>query len=152
MSDTLYRGDVGRRLRAAIDALGITYTDAAGELGISTSKLGNWMRGENYPAQYTLKQFCDRYGITAEWIYRGIVTGLPSDLANKLWKVEQDIASAPDEPRPSKRPKIQPPAPPASRKERAPPLNPLPGGRVQERRASGSTRPSGNGASRRAGD
>jgi transcriptional regulator with XRE-family HTH domain len=151
MSDTLYRGDVGRRLRAAIDALGITYTDAAGELGISTSKLGNWMRGENYPAQYTLKQFCDRYGITAEWIYRGIVTGLPSDLANKLWKVEQDIASAPDEPRPSKRPKIQPPAPPHRPKERAPPP-PLQGGRVQENRASDSSRPRINGGARRAGD
>jgi transcriptional regulator with XRE-family HTH domain len=151
MSETLYQREVGRRLRAAIDALGITYTDAAGELGVSTSKLGNWLRGEHYPDRYSVKQFCDRYGITAEWIYRGIVTGLPSDLANKLWKVERSSAATPDEPRPPKRPKTQPPAPPPAPKERAPP-HPLPGGRVQENRASGRSPPRINGGSRRAGD
>jgi hypothetical protein len=62
-----------------------------------------------------VKQFCDRYGITTDWLYRGTVVGIDSSLADILWKSEQaalqkDVEAARDlhvkpEPPPNPRPK-----------------------------------------------
>ena len=44
--------EVGRRLRQLIDALGITDTQAARDMGITPNHLGNWMRGDrSYPGE-----------------------------------------------------------------------------------------------------
>jgi transcriptional regulator with XRE-family HTH domain len=89
MSETVHKIQVGRRLRAAIEALGLSQTDVANLLDTAPSKLGNWLRGDNYPSEWFIKRFCDRYGVTTDWIYRGIVTGMPSLLADRLWKFEK---------------------------------------------------------------
>ena len=89
MSETVHKIQVGRRLRAAIEALGLSQTDVANLLDAAPSKLGNWLRGDNYPSEWFIKRFCDRYGVTTDWIYRGIVTGMPSPLADRLWKFEK---------------------------------------------------------------
>jgi transcriptional regulator with XRE-family HTH domain len=89
VSESLHKAQVGRRLRAAIETLGITQTEVAKALGVTPSKLGNWLRGDNYPTAWFVKRFCDRYGITTDWIYRGIVSGMSSHLADELWKSEQ---------------------------------------------------------------
>ena len=89
VSEKQHKAEVGRRLRAAIEALGLTQTEVAHVLGVTPSKLGNWLRGDNYPAAWPMKLFCDRYGISADWIYRGIVAGMAKDLADKLWPSEQ---------------------------------------------------------------
>jgi transcriptional regulator with XRE-family HTH domain len=101
VSETLYRAQVGRRLRAAIDALGISQADVAKTLNTAPSKLGNWLRGDNYPSAWFVKQFCDRYGITTDWIYRGVVAGMDANLANILWNAEQ-AASKTDPTKPNK--------------------------------------------------
>jgi hypothetical protein len=115
VSETLHKVEVGRRLRAAIDALGLSQTGVASTLDTSTSKLGNWIRGDNYPAAWFVKRFCDRYGITTDWLYRGIVSGIDANLADALWKSDQ-------EPAVTSKPKPRP-------KERAPP-SPITGGNV----------------------
>jgi transcriptional regulator with XRE-family HTH domain len=112
VTETIHRAQVGRRLRAAIDILGLTQTDVAKTLGASPSKLGNWIRGDNYPSEWFVKQFCDRYGITTDWLYRGLVFGMDANLADALWKFER----AP--------PVAAPPKP----KGRAPPARPTMGG------------------------
>lgn len=89
ISEATHKVQVGRRLREAIEALETTQTAVGEALGVSQSKLGNWLRGDNYPAVWFVKRFCDRYGITTEWIYRGIVTGMRTDLADRLWLSEQ---------------------------------------------------------------
>lgn len=89
MSETIHKAQVGQRLREAIEALETTQTAVGEALGVSQSKLGNWLRGDNYPAVWFVKRFCDRYGVTTEWIYRGIVTGMRADLADRLWLSEQ---------------------------------------------------------------
>jgi transcriptional regulator with XRE-family HTH domain len=92
VSETIHRKQVGRRLRAAISAKGITQADVERTLGASASKLGNWLRGDHYPSAFFVTQFCDRYGITTDWIYRGIVSGMDKTLADALWKSEQPVA------------------------------------------------------------
>lgn len=132
VSETIHRIEVGRRLRAAIVAKGISQADVVRALGTPANKLGNWLRGEHYPSAFFITQFCDRYGITTDWIYRGIVSGMDKTLADALWKSER-MAS-----------EVQPPDNPpiattTKRKERAPPKRPFPkaeGGRVKAKTVS----------------
>lgn len=86
VSNSIHKAEVGRRLRVAIEAIDVTQAEVCREMGVSPSKLGNWLRGENYPDQWFITRFCDRYGITTDWIYRGVVSGAASGVAARLWK------------------------------------------------------------------
>ena len=95
MSKTAHMVEVGRRLRMAIEAVGLTQAAVARAFdGVTPPKLGNWLRGDHYPDEYFIKQFCDRYGITADWIYRGVVSGVSGDAGDVLWKAEQESQAA----------------------------------------------------------
>lgn len=67
-----------------MEAACVQPAEVARLLGITLSKLGNWTRGDNYPDEYLLTVFCDRYGVTMDYLYRGIILGLPSALADGL--------------------------------------------------------------------
>ena len=89
MSDDVYKLEVGRRLRVAIEAIGEPQVAIARELNVSPTKLGNWLRGDNYPPHKFIKCFCDRYGVSTEWILRGVVSEVPSGLAKAIWRADQ---------------------------------------------------------------
>lgn len=89
MSNALHKAEVAARLRVAIEAVAGSQIKVCRELHISPSKLGNWLRGENYPDPWFIKRFCDRYGVTSDWIYRGVASGAASDVAGALWRVAQ---------------------------------------------------------------
>ncbi len=91
---------VGSRLRMIIDALGLPYVDAAAELGVSKSHLGNWMRGDSYPRQYELYRFCRIRGINTDYIFLGDPSGLPGRVLEALIRQEQEQAATaePDHP------------------------------------------------------
>lgn len=83
-----YRQQVGERIRIAIDAIGISYAEAASQMGIYPSKLGNWMRGDNYPDPLILTDFASRHLLTTDWFYRGVVAGLPEPMASAVLAAE----------------------------------------------------------------
>lgn len=89
-----HREQVGHRLAVTIEALHLEKIEVARFLGISTSKLGNWLAGRNYPDEYLLSRFCDRYGVTADWLYRGRLYGLPAELADSLAKASPASSAA----------------------------------------------------------
>jgi transcriptional regulator with XRE-family HTH domain len=89
MSEAMYKLEVGRRLRVAIEAIGETQAEVARELHVSPTKLGNWLRGDHYPGHWFIKCFCDRYGVSTEWIMRGIVSEGTSGLAKAIWRADQ---------------------------------------------------------------
>jgi transcriptional regulator with XRE-family HTH domain len=89
MTNALHKVEVANRLRLAIEAIGSSQIDVCRELNISPSKLGNWLRGDNYPDPWFVKQFCDRYGVTSDWIYRGLASGAASGVAGALWRAAQ---------------------------------------------------------------
>jgi transcriptional regulator with XRE-family HTH domain len=90
MSDeVIYKVEIGRRLRVAIEAIGETQAEVARELGVSPTKLGNWLRGDHYPSHWFMKCFSDRYGVSTDWILRGIVSEGPSGLAKAIWRADQ---------------------------------------------------------------
>jgi transcriptional regulator with XRE-family HTH domain len=89
MPDAHHKAHVGRRLRAAIDASDLTQAEVARVLATTPSKLGNWLRGDNYPSAWFVTQFCERYGVTTDWIYRGVVSGMDAGLADRLRNSER---------------------------------------------------------------
>lgn len=130
VSETLHKGQVGRRLRATIEALGVTPAAVAKAFDVSPSKLGNWLRGDNYPSEWFVKRFCDRYGVTMDWLYRGMVSGIDKGLADTLWASEEAQDVAAPKIAAERRAAVAPPRP----KGRGPP-RPTQGGRVDENRA-----------------
>jgi transcriptional regulator with XRE-family HTH domain len=85
VSNSTHRRQTGSRLGVAIEALGKTQAEVCRTLGVSPSKLGNWIRGDYYPDPYFVAQFCDRYGITADWIYRNQAGAVAGDVGDALW-------------------------------------------------------------------
>lgn len=75
---------VGVRLRQLIDALGLSYVDAANDMGVTKNHLGNWMRGAAYPLHYSLYRFCRIRGVNTDWVYLGDPSGLPHRVAAAL--------------------------------------------------------------------
>ena len=62
---------VGRNLRITIAAVELRPADAAREMGISPSKLGNWLRGDNYPDPLLITRFCADHTAPLEMVYQG---------------------------------------------------------------------------------
>lgn len=85
----MHKALVGSRLRLAIEALGLKQNAVASFLEISPSKLGNWLRGDNYPEWVTLIRFCDRYGVTMDYLLRGQVWAVAGPLGDALSRLEK---------------------------------------------------------------
>ena len=75
---------VAQQFQLALEALHITQAEVARTLGVSPSKLGNWKRGDNYPDPFLMTVFCDRYNVSMDFLYRGVIHGLSKDLADGL--------------------------------------------------------------------
>lgn len=95
MTNSKHKRDVAGRLQLTIEALELKQVEVAATLGISLSKLGNWLRGDAYPNEFLMTVFCERYGVTMDWLYRGLIFGLPKEMADGLAKAK---AASPEEP------------------------------------------------------
>ena len=88
MTEDQYKHGVGRRLRIAAEAVAtkdnISLAEVARRIHISPSRLGNYFRGDHYPNAYHVFLFCQRFGVTADYIYRDSIPGLPADLADLI--------------------------------------------------------------------
>lgn len=76
--------DIGRRLRATRDALGLTQEVAAQIGAVSDNAWSMWEKGERTPAPGSMLRLRVEFGISLDWIYAGDPARLPHDLAEKL--------------------------------------------------------------------
>lgn len=95
----LHRVEVGENLRIAVqaimDATSKSQAEIARQFDASPQKLGNWLRGDDYPNPLWIKRFCHRYGVTTDWIYRGTpVAVMAASLADALEKSASASAAA----------------------------------------------------------
>ena len=78
---------VGRRLRALRDALKLSQDKIAASIGMA-SRSASWApyeKGRNLIPATNGLSLCRRYGITMDWLYRGLWhAGVPFDLAEKI--------------------------------------------------------------------
>jgi hypothetical protein len=79
--DDTFKKVVGRNLRITIAAVGLRPADAAREMGILPNKLGNWLRGDNYPDPFLVTRFCADHRAPLEMVYQGTAGGASKELA-----------------------------------------------------------------------
>jgi hypothetical protein len=97
MAATVHKRRVGSRLRIAIEAVGKRQADIVRLFpDVTASKLNNWLRGDDYPSEWFVVRFCDRFNLSMDWIYRGRVSvAMDVSLADILWAAEQALAPDP---------------------------------------------------------
>lgn len=81
---------VSDRLRITRKATRLSQAAFARRAGISTSGWNNYERGRNRISVDEALKLCASFGVTLDWIYRGIDAGLPHQLAVAIHKVEAD--------------------------------------------------------------
>lgn len=79
-----HKVECGGRLKAAFEALDLTQKEVAEEFGITSPQINHWVSGRHYPPPLFLAWLGGRHGITADWIYREHLVGLPKSLADSL--------------------------------------------------------------------
>ena len=75
---------VGERLRATREALGLNPIDVCRDLGFAQNTYSQWESGDRRPNLDDMISFAENYGVPLDWIYRGVPSGLPRDLASKI--------------------------------------------------------------------
>lgn len=75
-----------RRLEDVREALELDQGDFALAAGVQPNAYSNWGKRKTGPSVPSAEKFCNQYGLTLDYIYRGTLSGLPHDLAVKLRK------------------------------------------------------------------
>lgn len=91
---------IAARLRATRHALDLTQRELCRRAGIETNTYNQWEKAKGRPEIDKAFKLCDAFGLTLDWIYSGVLAGLPHDLAVKLVRL-----SDPEEEPPSRRAK-----------------------------------------------
>src|SRR5689334_22618837 len=87
--DIVFRREVADRLRILIPLVG-GQTKAAKLMGISKTRLANWM-SESDPQMSSIRHLailCKHKGCTLDYIYRGEHPGMEASLSEKIREVE----------------------------------------------------------------
>lgn len=93
--DLLFRLETADRLRILVSLLGGS-TKVSKVMGISKSRLGNWMleKAPQMPSLRHLSILCKDRGCTLDYIFRGEHPGLEATLSEKIRQVEIERAQA----------------------------------------------------------
>lgn len=76
--------EIGERLSIIRDILDLSNNDLAESLGVSSSRIGNWISGHRrLPVDYSIK-LLRVYGISLDYIYDGKVNALPASIASAV--------------------------------------------------------------------
>lgn len=76
------------RLRKAMSYAGVGVSEMAEALEVSSTTVGNWINGRNWPRQRDLKAFALRTGYPVEWLETGTLSnpdpGTGKNITNRL--------------------------------------------------------------------
>lgn len=78
------RIEIGRRLKATRQALGLRTRDIHRATGIAESTWSQYENGHRFPDLMQMLPFADRFGIPLDWIYRGIISAVPYEIAQRV--------------------------------------------------------------------
>lgn len=75
----------GLRLRAAREAVdGMNQKALAASVNVQPNTWSMWENGHRPADAFAVARFCNRYGATMDWVYRGSMVGLPASLRQKI--------------------------------------------------------------------
>ena len=76
--------EVGSRVRLLREALGIRQGVFAARIGVAPNLLANVEAGGNYPNPKLAATICSEFGVTMDWLFRGVRAGVSSDVAQRI--------------------------------------------------------------------
>ena len=88
MKDPFQKREVGARLRLVREAQGKGLREFARLHDIDHTSLNQWEKGKSLPSQVYLRKLWDHYQIGPNWLYLGIIAGLPFELVTYLREAE----------------------------------------------------------------
>lgn len=86
--------EVAARLRATRLALKLSQAALCRLAGISVQSWNNAETGDSRIGVNQAIKLCKATGVTLDWIYRGIWTGLPTGIAEAIARIDRDPALA----------------------------------------------------------
>ena len=92
--------DLAWRLKLAVEAIDRPKGEIAESIGVSQSRLSNWITAQNKPDWYGVARLCRRYGISAEWILLGDVRNLDHQKADNWERAAAERQEARQAPAP----------------------------------------------------
>jgi DNA-binding XRE family transcriptional regulator len=75
---------IADRLVASREALEISQVDLCKRCGLKTNAYNQYETATSRINVDAAQALCDNLGYTLDWIYRGVINGLPFDLATKI--------------------------------------------------------------------
>jgi transcriptional regulator with XRE-family HTH domain len=90
------RIEIGRRLKATRQALGLRARDIHRATGIGESTWSQYENGRRFPDLMQMLPFADRFGIPLDWIYRGIVAAVPYEIAQRILEAQPSSSEPAD--------------------------------------------------------
>lgn len=82
--------DIGERIRRLRRTLGYSNTDFARLHNWGQTQLTNWETGHRRITVEAATKLRDRYQVTLDWIYLGVESSLPQNLAKSLAAIDDD--------------------------------------------------------------
>lgn len=77
--------DVGRRLRWSREIVAESQADVCRLLGLEdTTTWNKWEKGTRYPDVAVMARYCDLFGLTMDYLYRGRLKGIREDVQLRL--------------------------------------------------------------------
>lgn len=90
MASEYPHADIGVRLRALRIHLGYTLKEFAELHHWGPTQLTNWETGHRRVTVEAAAKLRERYNVSLDWIYLGIESGLPQQLAKSLSSIPRD--------------------------------------------------------------
>lgn len=75
---------VGERLLWAREIVCESGAQCARLLDVPVNTYYSWEKGKKYPDPFYVVRFCDLFGVTADWIYRGRLKGVVAPVQLRL--------------------------------------------------------------------
>lgn len=87
-----FKNEAGHRLAKAERATGLTARAICDAINCQENTWSQWKSGKSPPELLAMIRFCDKYGMTLDWIYRGVPWGLTAAIAQRIERMtaEQD--------------------------------------------------------------
>lgn len=89
ITPTEHRELIGQHVMMVREAEGLRPRDFCRRLGMTPQALWNIETGRAYPSPLMMIKLCAEFGVTMDFLYRGIKAGLPASLAQRLGEIAE---------------------------------------------------------------
>ena len=95
---TQFTTSAGKRMQMIATVANLSQSEIARAVRVDQSTVNKWFAGTRLPSVYQMALFCEEYGASLDFIYRGSLSGVRIDLAVRLAATYPELVLAQDHP------------------------------------------------------